>query len=234
MQRPLILRQGPVRLEGGVGDGAVEHPRASLGVDREGPQRLDPVAPEIDTQRVAESWVDVDEAAAHGVLAAAADLLDAFIAKRRKALDDSVERDLIAGGQGDRVRLPVERQEALRQRDRLGDYDASMGERRERLLALADDMRSGSHVGAVEHAASGKHRHGSIEVQGEVGGQSGRRLSVGRDDQPPGGVDRRKRPGEQVRGEEARGVRGPSAAQSRNRRLERLALQKVVPEHVPA
>ena len=193
MHAGLVLGQVGVGLEGGVDGRRVERPGRALRVDREGADALDLVAPELDAQRVAERRVDVDQAAAHGELAAVAHLvLEALVAEVGEAADDDVEagrtglagRRLLADRERDRPRLQLERHEALEQGHGLGDDDPAGGERGERLLALADDVRRRRHVGAVEHAARRQHRHLAAQVDLELGGQLRRRLAVRRHDEP--------------------------------------------------
>ena len=145
---------------------------------------LDLVAPELDAQGIAERRVHVDEAAAHGVLAAAAHLLDALVARAASRATTSSKGTSAPGRELERPRLQLERQEALEQGDGLGDDDAAGGERGERLLALADHVRRRRHVGAVEHAARRQHGHVAVEKERQVGGQLGGGLAVGRDDEP--------------------------------------------------
>ena len=204
---------------------------AALGVDGEGAQALHLVAPELDTQRVAERRVRVDEPAAHGVLAARTYLLDALVAERREMRDDPVERDLEPRRELKRPWLQLEREEALEQGHGLRHDHAARRQGGERLLALADDVRGRRHVGAVEHAARRQHGHVAIEVEREVGGEARRRVAVRRHDQAPwvaGGAQRRRH---DVGREVARGVDPRAAAQPRRGPLEGLALHQIIEEH---
>ena len=225
-----VLRLGRVGLERGEHGRQRDLAGGALRVDGEGAQALDLVAPELDAQRVAERGIDVDEAAAHGELAAGAHLLDALVAERGEARDGGVEVDLLARRERQRPWLELERQEPLEQGHGLGDDHAAGGERRQRLLALADHVRRGRHVGAVEHAARRQHRHGAVQVHGEVGGEPRRRLAVGRHDHAAAAV-LGQRGGEHVRRVEARRVRARAAPQPRRGGLELLVVAQVVEEH---
>ena len=195
-------------------------------------RRLSTSSPQNSTRSgIAERRVDVDEAAAHGVLAARAHLLDALVAQRGELRDDGVEGDLVAGRQLERPGCSSSGRKRSSRATASDDDHAAGGQRGERLLALADDVRRRRHVGAVQHAARRQHGHLAVEVQGEVGGEARRGLAVGSHDEPArvaGGAERRS---QHVGREEARRVDGRAAAQPRRGLLERLAVHQVLDEH---
>ena len=78
--------------------------RALVG-DREGPDLLDLVAPELDPERVLLGRrEDVDDAAAHGELAAPLDQVDPGVRRLGEPAHDVVERHRVADAQLDRAR----------------------------------------------------------------------------------------------------------------------------------
>ena len=97
---------------------------ARLREHREAAQRLDGVAPELGAHRSAGRRIDVDDAAAHGELAALAHLLGALVAQAGEAGEHRVEGELGALEQSSGARLQGERDEALEQGDGVGDDDA--------------------------------------------------------------------------------------------------------------
>ena len=225
-----VLGLRRVRLESGEHRGGRGFTGRPLGVDRERAQALDLVAPELHAQRIPERRVRVDEAAAHGELATATDLLDALVAEFGEACHGGVEVDLRARREVNRPGLELERQEPLEQGHGLGDDDSAGAHRGERLLALADHVRRRRHVRPVQHAASGQHRHRGIQVHREVGGEARGGLAVRRDHHAAAallGQGGR----EHVRRVEARGVRACAAPQPRRGGLERLVLSQVLEEH---
>jgi len=255
----LILGEIGIGLEGGEDRRLVPRPGRTLRVHRERADGVDLVAPELDAQRIAERRVDVDQAATHSELATLAHLvLDPVVAKVCKATDDDVEaggrstgRHLLAHPERDRARLQLERHEALEQSHCLGDDHPTGGERGERLLALADDVRRRRHVGAVEDATRRQHRHLALQVDAELGCQLRRRLAVRGDDQPTRAAGlpdsghaafrrptplpaalRHDRGRQHVRREERRRVDGGGAAELRRRRREPLTRQDVVEQHI--
>ena len=194
-----------------LGDGALrEH--------REAAQRLDRVAPELDAHGIAGRRVDVDDAAAHGELAALAHLLGALVAQAGDRGEHLVEGRLGALDQGERARLQVERDEALEGGDGVGDDHAAVAlERGERPLALTEHVRRRRHVGAVEHAARRQRLDVAFEVGGKLGRQARRLLGVGHDHEPAGGVDRadQRRPARRARRSSGRRATSPGATRRR-------------------
>src|SRR4029450_6543076 len=74
---------------------------------REGPDRLDLVAEELDSQRLpACGREDVDQPAAHGELTALLDPLDAFVAGERDTLEKQVDSPLLPLGDRDTLAPP--------------------------------------------------------------------------------------------------------------------------------
>ncbi len=231
MHAALKLGQRRICLERGVYRGGRERPGGALRVDGEGAQALHLVAPELHAQRVADGGVSVNEPAAHGVLAAAAHLLHALVAKRREPRQSGVEPHLQSGRERQGPRLQLERQEPLQQGHGLRHHDAAGGQRGKRLLALAHHVRRRRHVAAVEHTARRQHGDGPIEVEREVGGQPRGGVAVGRDHQPAGAIRLTQYRRQHVGGVETGRVHGRAAAQPRRGRRERLALYQVLKEH---
>ena len=86
------LDQVGTTLRGRVDDCALDVVQRSLRERRERAQRLDLVAEELDTQRVAAGRrEDVDEAAANRELAALLGAIDALVAGKREPLGEGVE-----------------------------------------------------------------------------------------------------------------------------------------------
>ena len=112
--QPVGERGGP--LAHGVGEqqlAARRRPQAVLGDleralvgDLEPADLLDGVAPELEPERVLLGGrEDVEDAAAHGELAAALDEVGAGVGGRREVLDDLLERRLVAGLERDRAQV---------------------------------------------------------------------------------------------------------------------------------
>jgi hypothetical protein len=113
---PLVVFALRVDLTGGIDDARRDVAHGALREHREAAQRLDLVTPELDAHGVARRREHVDDAAAHGELAAAPHLLDTLVAELGELHDDVVERLFAADGQSERTRLRRRRQKALQQR----------------------------------------------------------------------------------------------------------------------
>src|SRR5205823_13741674 len=97
-RRQLSLLAVPLRREvepalgGRIDDGALDGVERALRERREGADRLDLVAEELDPQRLTSRRREhVDQAAADGELAAVVDALDAFVAGERQALGEELD-----------------------------------------------------------------------------------------------------------------------------------------------
>ena len=109
---------------------------------RERAHRLDLVAEELDAQRLAAGRrEDVDDAAAHGELAAVVDALDTLVARERERLGEPFDAELEPGAQLDRLGARVSRRQSLRERARRGADEPAALEHVERPRALADEVR---------------------------------------------------------------------------------------------
>ena len=92
--------------------------------DLEPADLLDRVAPELDAQRVLLGGrEDVEDAAAHGELAAPLDQVGAGVGGRREGLDDLLEGRLVAGLQRDRREVAQALGDRLEHRTHRGDDD---------------------------------------------------------------------------------------------------------------
>ena len=213
MHHRAVLLVGLVDLGGGIDVGGFDLRDGALREDGEVTQRLELIAPELETQGVTGRRVHVDDAAAHGEVAALAHLLLAFVAQSREGCHGLVERDLPAGLQVERRRLQRQRQEALEQGDGVGDDDLALLEREQRPLALAHDVRCRRDVCSVEHAARRQRRRLAPQVDAELRRQAHGRLGVGRHDKPARRLDPVEQAGGEVGRERARGVDRLPAAQ---------------------
>ena len=122
-EEQLAARRGPQAVVGDL-------ERALVG-DLEPADLLDGVAPELEPQRVLLGGrEDVEDAAAHGELAAALDEVGAGVGGRREVLDDPLERGLVAGLERDRAQVAQTRDDGLEDGAHRRDDD------RERAVAL--------------------------------------------------------------------------------------------------
>ena len=149
--------------------------RALVG-DLEVADLLDLVAPELDPQRVLLGRrEDVEDAAAHGEVAALLDQLDAGVAGRDQSRDDRRSRSaVVAGAQLDRLQLAEARHLRLQHRAHRRHDDRSR--------PAPGRRRSGAPAGAARPAAARRCR------------RAGESRSCGSVSQPPG----RARPGRRV------------------------------------
>src|SRR5207248_10342708 len=109
---------------------------------REGADRLHLVPEELDPERLAAGRrEDVDDAAAHGELAALVGALDALVAGEGKVLGERVDARVVAYCDLEAGRTRRGRRHALGERDR-GDADqATCGQHVERPGPFADEVR---------------------------------------------------------------------------------------------
>ena len=109
---------------------------------REGAHRLDLVAEELDAQRLApRGREDVDDAAAHGELAAVVDALHALVAREGERLPEPLDAGLEGGAQLDRLRARLLRRQPLSERPRRRADEAAAREHVQRPRPLADEVR---------------------------------------------------------------------------------------------
>ena len=103
--RRASARRGRAPLGGRVDQRVVDGVQRALRERREGADRLDLVAEELDPERLAAGGrEDVDDAAADGELAALLGLLDALVAGERERLGEAVDAGLVADADRDRRR----------------------------------------------------------------------------------------------------------------------------------
>ena len=129
-------------LRGRVDDRVLDRVERALRERREGAHLLDLVAEELDAERLAAGGrEDVDDAAAHGELAALLDALDPLVAGERERLGEPVDARLLADGQSGPAPGARRRRHPLRERRRRGADEAAGGEHVERPGPLADEVR---------------------------------------------------------------------------------------------
>ena len=155
---------------------------------REGAHLLDLVAEELDPQRLAAGGrEDVDDAAAHGELAAVVDTLHALVPGERELLGEPVDARLSADPELDRSRACGERRQSLGERERRRAHEPARGEHVERAVPLTDEVRRGRKPRVEPHAAAGQERdaRATREPPGRLGGIPRVRVLGEEDEQPP-------------------------------------------------
>ena len=126
---------------------------------REGADRLDLVAEELDPERLAaRGREDVDEPAADGELSALLHPFDALVAGERKLLGETLDAGLLAGGELDPLGPLVGRRQQLRERGRGSADEPARSEDVERPCALADEVRRRLEAGVPADAAARQQR----------------------------------------------------------------------------
>ena len=176
-------------LAGGVDGRVVDGVERALRERRERPDLLELVPEELDAERLASgAREDVDEAAAHGDLAALLDPLDALVAGERERLDELVEPGAARLREHDDVGPIRLRRNPLRERAR-GDADEPAArEDVERARALADEVRGRLETGSGVHAAAREERDAiGVDVPADGLGDVARLLVLGEqaDERPP-------------------------------------------------
>src|SRR4051812_44545152 len=122
---------------------------------RERADRLDLVAEELDAQRFAAGGrEDVDDAAAHGELAAIVHALDTVVAGERKRLGKRVDTRFEPGPHLDGSRTGVRGRQSLSERPRRRAHEPAALEYVERPRPLADEVRWRRKAGLVGDAAT--------------------------------------------------------------------------------
>ena len=140
---------------------------------REGADRLDLVAEELDAERLAAGRrEDVDQAAAHRELAAVVDALDALVAGERELLGEAFDADLEAGRELERLGPRRRRRQQLGDGVRRRAHEPAAGENGQRARPLADEVRRRLEPGlpadaARRHVADGLFAE---EPRGRLGG----------------------------------------------------------------
>ena len=133
----------------------VDRVQRALGERREGADRLDLVAEELDPERLAAGRrEDVDEPAADGELAALLDALDPLVARERERLGELLERPLAADLELERLRALIGRRHALGERRCRRADEPAAREHVERTSPLADEVRRRLEPGAPADAAA--------------------------------------------------------------------------------
>ena len=146
-------------LGGRVDDRALDLVQRALREGRERAHRLDLVAEELDSQRLAPGRrEDVDQAAANGEVAALLGAVDPLVPGQRQQLGKRLEPGRLAGREPDRRRPRLGRRQRLRDRGGRGTDEPAGSEHLERPRALADEMRRRLEPGAPVHAAAREQR----------------------------------------------------------------------------
>ena len=149
----------------------LSHLERALVGDLEPADLLDGVAPELQAQRVLLGGrEDVEDAAAHGELAAALDEVGAGVGGRRQGLDDLLERHVVAGLERDRLQVTEPLGDGLEHRaHRRDDHRqgavgvvAGLGvcEPAQHRQALADGVAAGAQPLVREGLPRGEQRDG--------------------------------------------------------------------------
>jgi hypothetical protein len=129
-------------LGGGMDERLVERVQRALREGRVGAQRLDLVPQELEANRLAaRGRVDVDDAAAHGELAALLRLLDALVARERELLDELLAPRRVALAKANGLGPGFGRRHTLGRADRGGADEPAGLEDPERTGAFADEVR---------------------------------------------------------------------------------------------
>ncbi len=120
----------------------VDRVQRTLRERREGADRLDLVAEELDAERLpAGGREDVDQAAAHRELPAVVDALDALVAGERELFGEALDADLQTGSELERGGSRRRGRQQLGHRMRRRTDEAAACEHGERTSALADEVR---------------------------------------------------------------------------------------------
>ena len=158
-----------------VDHGALDRVQRALREGRVGAHRLDLVAEQLETERLAAGGrEDVDDPAANRELAPFLGSLDALVAREGESLRQVLLRVL---GQPDRLRALLGRWQAFGDRGRRGRDEAAGGEDVERPGPLTDEVRRRLEPGAPTNAAARQER--DAVVTEEPGGRLGRVARVG-------------------------------------------------------
>ena len=139
---------------------------------REGADRLDLVAEEVDPERLAAGRREhVDDPAAHGELAAVVGAIDPRVAGEREVFRERVESRLVARGDPDRLRPVVPRRHPLGKRRGGGADETAACEDIERTRALAHEVRRRLESGVPADAAAREQRDALLaeEPRGGLG-----------------------------------------------------------------
>ncbi len=153
-----VLGVGPV-LRRRVDQDVVAVAQRPLGEGGEGGKPFDLVAEELDPDGLAaRGREDVDEAAPDRELTALVDGVGALVAGLRERRDQVVERELLAQPQLHRGRAAVGRVDPLDQGVGRDGDEAATGERVQRAVALADEVRRGVEAAPPPDAAGWQER----------------------------------------------------------------------------
>jgi len=124
---------------------------------RERADRLDLVAEELDPQRLSAGRREhVDDAAAHGELAAVVDPLHALVAGEGKGFREPLDAELETCAQLDRLGPRFRGRQALGERPRRGTDETAAREHVERPRPLADEVRRRREARLPGDAAAGQ------------------------------------------------------------------------------
>ena len=129
-------------LHGGIDDGLLHRMQRALRERREGADRLDLVAEELDAERLAPGGrEEIDEPAADGELAAVVDALDALVAGEGEHLGQPLDPDLPSGTQLERLGPRLRGRQPLRNRVCGRADEPAARQHVERTRPLAHEMR---------------------------------------------------------------------------------------------
>ncbi len=177
----------------------LRHLERALVGDLEPADLLDGVAPELQAQRVLLGGrEDVEDAAAHRELPAALDEVGAGVGRAREALDDLLERGLVAGAQGDGAQLAQPLGDRLEHGPHRGDDDGRrtvpvvgglrVGQAPEHRQALADGVAARAESLVRERLPRGEVGDRPGAEAGLEGGLEVLRLASRRGDGEDGGA----------------------------------------------
>ena len=138
------VEQVDAPLDRRMDDRVVGRVERALRERREGPHLFDLVAEELDAERLASGGREhVDDATAHGELAALVDPLDALVPGERELLGEPVDPRLVADPERERARSRGGRRQPFRERRDRGADEPPGAEHVERARPLAHEVRRG-------------------------------------------------------------------------------------------
>ncbi len=151
-----FLDEVEAALDGGIEDSLLDRVQRPLRERREGADRLDLVAEELDAERLASRRrEDVDQPAADGELPAVVDALDPLVAGEGERLRQLLDAEFPSGAERERLGPRLRRRQRLRERVRGRADEPAAGEHVERARPLADEMRRRLEPGLPVDAAAG-------------------------------------------------------------------------------
>jgi hypothetical protein len=187
LRRPLPDRRGDEKFADRVDEdlAGVRAGDGALVGDREDPHLTDLVAPELDTDRgVRGAGEDVEDAAAGGELAPAADDVGVGVAELHEALLHGAEVQFLPFAQPDRLNVPESRHDRLDRGPGRGDEDPhlTVGDPVEDRHALCDGLDPRRQPLVRQGLPGGEQFHPLTEHGGQFGGEVLGLASGGGDD----------------------------------------------------